>query len=151
MSAPEPAVVEFHTGVADLLDLGSRLLRRAYRSGVRVQCTAPPGLLSRLDETLWLQPERDFVPHVRLPVASRLAARTPIWLALEAQSGADAPTVLINAGADLAPDLLGWARIVEIVADAPEALEAGRQRWRAYKAAGLMPRLAVAPASPPRI
>jgi DNA polymerase-3 subunit chi len=129
--------VEFHTGVADPLAFACRLLRKAYRSGVRVQVTAPAATLAALDRQLWTFEERDFVPHVRLPGASTaVAARTPIWLV--AQAGlADAPPLLVNLGADAPPDPGALDRLIEIVSAEPDDAARGRERWRAYKGRGL--------------
>ena len=135
--------VEFHTGVADELDFACRLLRKAYRRGARVLVTAPPEVLARLDRALWVFEERDFVPHVLvgdqaarpLPAADVLA-RTPIWLAGGAVL-AGAPDVLVNVGADAPEDLARFSRVIEIVGADPDAEQAGRQRWRTYKARGL--------------
>ncbi|MEN9627658.1 MAG: putative polymerase chi subunit HolC, partial [Pseudomonadota bacterium] len=44
-----PAQVEFHTGVADERAFACRLLRKAYRQGVRVLVRAPSATLVRLD------------------------------------------------------------------------------------------------------
>jgi DNA polymerase-3 subunit chi len=129
--------VEFHTGVADRLDLACRLLRKAYRQGVRVQVTARADELAALDRALWAFDERDFVPHLRVPAADpQRAARTPIWLALQATAEA-APRVLVNLGADAPQDLGALERLIEIVSLEPEDAARGRERWRGYKAAGL--------------
>jgi DNA polymerase III subunit chi len=135
------AEVEFHTGVADPLGFTCRLLRKAYRKGSRVLVTAPAPLLSQLDRELWTFDERDFVPHLRLagtPQAT-LAARTPIWLSDGAvPAGATAaPDVLVNLGAEPQDDLGPFSRVIEIVGAEPDAEQAGRQRWRTYKARGL--------------
>jgi DNA polymerase-3 subunit chi len=132
--------VEFHTGVAEPLGFACRLLRKAWRSGARLLVTAPPPWLDELDRALWTFEERDFVPHVRLTAAGLPhAARTPIWLAPAAPDAA-AGRVLVNVGAD-APALpvaaAAFVRIVEVVAADADAAAAGRERWRAYKAAGL--------------
>jgi DNA polymerase-3 subunit chi len=131
--------VEFHTGVADPLGFACRLLRKASRGGVRVWVTAPPETLAALDRELWTFEQRDFVPHVRVPgTAAELAARTPIWLAAAVQAdAAAAPRVLVNLGAPAPADLGVLDRLIEIVGADPDDAEGGRQRWRAYKAAGL--------------
>ncbi len=129
--------VEFHTGVADPTDFACRLLRKAYRQGVRVQVTAPPEQLGVLDRALWTLQERDFIPHVRMPGATEaVAARTPIWLSRQA-GPVGAPRVVVNLGAAAPQDLQALDRLVELVSNDPDDAAQGRERWRAYKAAGL--------------
>lgn len=129
--------VEFHTGVADGIAFACRLLRKAYRQGVRVLVTAPAPTLAALDRALWTAEEREFLPHVRMPgAAPAVAARTPIWLTSECDL-ADAPPVLVNLGADAPATRPGLVRLIEIVTAEPQDAARGRERWRAYKAAGL--------------
>ncbi len=130
--------VEFHTGVAEPLQFACKLLRKAARQGARVQVTAPPTQLAALDRLLWTFEERDFVPHARVPGASAaVLRRTPIWLAGQAQGG-DAPTVLVNLGAEAPEALDGLSRLIEIVGADAEQAAAGRARWRFYKGLGLL-------------
>lgn len=131
--------VEFHTGVADPLGFACRLLRKAYRRGARVLVTAPAERLAQLDRLLWTFDEREFVPHLRVPAAdAAMAARTPIWLAVP-PAPAGAPGVVVNLGAPApAPAALdGIERLIEVVGTEPGEVQDGRERWRAYKAAGL--------------
>ncbi len=131
--------VEFHTGVADPLDFACRLLRKAARQGVRVQVTAPPELLAELDRGLWTFEPSDFVPHVRMPGApAAVARRTPVWLATTALQD-DAPSVLVNLGADVPAEHAALERVIEIVSTQVDDAERGRQRWREYVARGLRP------------
>ena len=134
--------VVFHAGVADPVAFAGQLLRRAARQGVRVQVTAPPEVLSLLDRILWTAEALDFVPHVRMPSASAAgAARTPIWLT-PAALHEGAPRVLMNLGAERAPEAAALDRVIEIVSSDPDLAAEGRKRWRAYTAMGLAPRLA---------
>lgn len=129
--------VEFHTGVADSVGFACRLLRKACRQGVRVQVTAPPAQLEQLDRQLWTFDEREFLPHMRMPGGSpEMARRTPIWLCAQAQLE-DAPAVLVNLGAAAPADPRALQRLIEVVADEADEAACGRERWRAYKAAGL--------------
>jgi DNA polymerase-3 subunit chi len=138
--------VDFHTGVAEPLDFACRLLRKAVRLGATLLVTAPDGLLAELDRALWTFDERDFVPHVRVPgAAAALMARTPIWLSSVAEPPAagpaylgPVPTVLVNLGAAAAADLAPYSRLIEIVGRDVDAAQAGRERWRDYKARGLL-------------
>lgn len=129
--------VEFHTGVIDPVAFACRLLRKACRQGVRVLVTAPAPTLAALDAELWTFDERDFVPHVNVPgAAAAVAARTPIWLAARA-GGDGAPGVVVNLGAEAPAEVAALDRLIEVVGADPEQAEAGRSRWRTYKAAGL--------------
>jgi DNA polymerase-3 subunit chi len=129
--------VEFHTGVTDTVAFACRLLRKAFRQGVHVLVTAPAEVLARLDRELWTAEERDFLPHMRMPgAAAATAARTPIWLATHA-GVAGAPAVVVNLGADAPADPALVSRLIEVVSDEPDDAQRGRERWRAYKAAGL--------------
>jgi DNA polymerase III subunit chi len=132
--------VEFHTGVPDTVGFACRLLRKACRQQARVLVTAPAALLTELDRALWTFEERDFVPHIRVPGgAASVRARTPIWLAAQAGAGGlpDAPRLLVNIGAAAPADLDLLDRLIEIVGNEADEVVAGRERWRAYKAAGL--------------
>ena len=136
--------VEFHTGVADDIGFACRLLRKAYGQGVRVLVRAPRDRLSRLDRELWTFVEREFLPHLRFAAPGARppqAARTPVWL-VDGEVPGDmpgAPAVLVNLGAAIVPDLGAFERIIEIVGNEPDDQAGGRERWRAYKAAGLEP------------
>jgi DNA polymerase-3 subunit chi len=128
--------IEFHTGVEDKLGFACRLLRKAYRSGARVLVTGPTVVIGALDRALWTFEERDFIPHVRVPPApAALAARTPIWL-VDGEPPPGAPDLLINLGADTPADLAPFSRVIEVLSTEPDDAQAGRQRWREYKARG---------------
>jgi DNA polymerase III subunit chi len=132
--------VEFHTGVQAPVEFACRLLRKAQRSGARAWVTAPAAVLNELDRALWTFEERDFVPHARVSgAAPALLKRTPLWLAeaLGDTSRPGAPRVLVNLGASAAPDFSAIDRLIEIVPVDVDDAQRGRERWRAYKAAGL--------------
>jgi DNA polymerase III subunit chi len=133
--------VEFHTGVAEPAAFACKLLGKAYRSGARVLVTAPAARLLAIDRALWLAEERDFIPHARLPAAAAVLSRTPLWLvddlARVGEAAVPSPTVLLNVGADAPAALQGLTRLIEVVGTEADERDAGRQRWRTYKAQGL--------------
>lgn len=139
--------VEFHTGLPDPLDHACRLLRKAQRQGVRVLVTAPADVLAELDSRLWTFDVTSFVPHVRMSLADEVGAdaagasgadlaRTPIWLS-SAVPVAACPSVLVNIGAAIPAQPARFERLIEIVGQEVDQAQAGRERWRAYKAQGL--------------
>jgi len=142
------ARLEFHTEIADPLGYGCRLLRKAYRRGLKVVVCGEPERLGRLDTLLWTFEQLEFVPHARLRAGERPDAalqRTPIWLA---DAAADWPRsdVLVNLGEQPIEQLERFERVIEIVGDDEHDRQAGRARWRHYVAAGHKPELANTPA-----
>jgi DNA polymerase-3 subunit chi len=129
--------VEFHTGLADPLGFACRLLRKAQRQGHRMVVTAPSERLAELDSLLWTFEALAFVPHVRaVSLANAALVRTPVWLCEQVPKG-EVPAILVNLGAAAPADPARFERLIEIVSHQPEEAQAGRERWRAYKAQGL--------------
>ena len=141
--------LEFHTDIADPLGYSCRLLRKAYRRGLKVVVCGEPEILSRLDTQLWTFEQLEFVPHARLRGGERadamLLQRTPIWLA---DAGASWPhaDVVVNLGQQPIAEPARFDRIIEIVGDGQADQQAGRARWRHYAALGLTPVLAASAA-----
>jgi len=140
--------VEFHTGIADVMGYGCRLLRKAYRRGTRVIVCGEPERLGRLDVLLWTFEQLEFIPHLRVRGGEPSAAiqRTPILL-IDARVAWPAADVAINLGDEALDQPQRVARVIELVGDDPAAVQAGRARWRHYAALGLTPVLAGAAAT----
>lgn len=134
------AEVVFLTGVVDVVDFAIRLLRKKYRESARTAVYAPPALLQRLDQALWVNEQLDFTPHVWLRAGAALPsatvqARTPLWLLARPHAPLGCETG-VNLGCD-GLDLAGaHARVAEIVGNDPDQVASGRARWKAYEAAG---------------
>ena len=131
--------LEFHTGLPDPIDYACRMLRKAQRQGWRVLVIAPEATVAELDTLLWTFDNASFVPHVRLPSAQ--AALTPIWLCTavpegEGEDHGNVPPLLINLGASIPEQPARFERLIELVGLDVDEAEAGRERWRAYKAQG---------------
>jgi DNA polymerase III subunit chi len=128
--------VEFHSGVAEPVAHTCRLLRKAHAAGARVVVHGPGALLDQLDQALWTFDALSFVPHVRLRAGARPSAqqaRTPTWL-VDDVAAAPERDVLVNLGSTVVEGWEAFARVIEVVPAEETAVEAGRQRWRRYKA-----------------
>lgn len=129
--------VSFYTGVAERLAYVCRLLRKAQQSGARVTVVGPAAALDRLDAALWTFEATEFVPHVRLRGAADAAAvaRAPIVLT-DSLTHAPSDGVLLNLGAELVPGFERFTRVLEVVSQDAQQVQAGRERFRQYKALG---------------
>ncbi|GBU15255.1 DNA polymerase III subunit chi [Polaromonas sp.] len=128
--------ISFHVNVADKLDYGCRLLRKAYASGAQVAVTAEPSVLQQMDELIWRFSALDFIPHCALDASGGVRQRfTPVLLT-EQPAHCAHHEVLINLGLGIPPGFEGFARLIEVVADKPAELQAGRQRWKHYTGLG---------------
>lgn len=141
--------LEFHTGIADVMGYGCRLLRKAYRRGTRVIVCGEAERLSRLDVLLWTFEQLEFIPHLRVRSGEQPSAalqRTPIWL-IDASVIWPPADVAINLGDEPLDQPERVARVLELVGNEPAAVQNGRARWRHYASRGLTPVLAGAGAA----
>jgi DNA polymerase-3 subunit chi len=125
--------------MGDKLAYACRLLRKAYRAGARVVVTGDAGSLRTLDKQLWVFDEQDFVPHVMTSPGQLPPARlhdTPIWLAVDPAVVPGEPGILVNIGQAMPPAMDRFERVFDIVSNAPEDRQLGRQRWKTYAASG---------------
>lgn len=130
--------VSFYTGVADRLPFVCRLLRKAQQSGAQVAVVGPEAALDRLDQALWTFDPTEFVPHLRLrsgSAATRQSVRTPVLL-VDSADQVDHDQVLLNLGPGLAAGYERFARVLEVVSTDESQVQAGRERFKAYRAAG---------------
>lgn len=133
-------VVEFRTGVDDKVAYAARWLRKAAARGARTQVIGEREALQALDRALWVDDPQDFVPHAWVRQAERTPGleRTVLWLG-EGTVPAPTPTLLLNLGADVPPDVDAFERVIEVVATDADDAQAGRRRWKAYVQRGLAP------------
>ncbi len=132
--------VEFRVNLPDPLAYACGLLRTATRHGARLLVTAPRPTLDELDLLLWTRQPGSFIPHVWIDDA--LAAQTPVLLADAPEPGqAGRVDALVNFGPGLVPGWDALPRVIELVGEASPERIAGRDRLRAYRAAGYDPRI----------
>ena len=129
--------VSFYTGVADRLTYICRLLRKAQASGAQIGVCGAPALLERLDAALWTFELAGFVPHLRLQADSNAAAikASPVLLV---ERPADLPhrDMLLNLGRDMPEGFEQFDRVLEVVSQDPDQVQAGRARFGQYKFLG---------------
>ena len=126
--------VEFHFNASDRLQAVCRLTAQALTQGERVLIYAPePELASRLDRLMWTWPATGFVPHCGVDDA--LAPETPVLIARADDAPADV-SVLVNLAAECPPHFARFERLVEVIGTDEAEREAGRSRYREYKARG---------------
>jgi DNA polymerase-3 subunit chi len=134
--------VEFHVNLPDRVQYACRLLRKAYRKGVRVAVTGSTAVLTEMDRQLWALEPEGFLPHVRLadkPVSASVLEHSAVWLVDDASRATDL-AVLVNLGESVSESFESFDRLIELVGDTEVDREAGRLRWKQYVARGYTPR-----------
>jgi len=131
--------VSFYTGVTDRLAFACRLLRKAAQGGSRILVLGSGHALARLDADLWRFEATEFLPHywVQSEAAcdKALLDQTPIVLAEHAPPGWPGGR-LLNLGLEMPPGLEAFDRVLEIVSNDAEQVQAGRRRFKLYRDAG---------------
>jgi len=125
--------IDFHTHVGDRLTYACRLTRKAYAAGQTVVVLGDAPTLATFDAALWTFAALEFVPHCMSD--NPLADQTPVVLTHDLNV-APHHAILLNLHADVPPQFARFERLLEVVGDAPEALAAGRDRYRFYRDRG---------------
>ena len=131
--------VAFHFNVPDRLGYACRLLRKAYLKGARLQVLADNGQAAALDQQLWLLSGVEFVPHCRSDAPGDVRERSPIVIGSGPAAPQDPDVVLVNLSDAWPEGYERFARVIEVVTAEPSVRALARDRWKAYKAAGLEP------------
>lgn len=132
------AEVSFYTGVAERLSYVCRLLRKAQQAGAKVTVVGPAAALDRLDAALWSFEATEFVPHLRVRDAAQQQmplAHTPVLL-VDVLELAPHAEVLLNLGTGMVTGFERFPRVLEVVSLDPQQVQAGRERFKQYKALG---------------
>jgi DNA polymerase III subunit chi len=93
--------------------------------------------LAAFDDLLWTFADRSFIPHEPLSPTSDWE-QTPVLLSA-AREPHSAPQVIVNLAAAMPPGLHQATRIVEIVDTDAARRQAGRLRFKQYRALGVEP------------
>ena len=126
--------VEFHFNAPDRLQAVCALAAQALAAGERMLIYAPEAeVAARLDRLMWTSPATSFVPHCSVDDA--LSPDTPVLIARADEAPADV-SVLVNLAAECPPHFARFERLVEVIGTEETEREAGRSRYREYKARG---------------
>lgn len=135
------ARIDFAFGAPDRLRMACDVIRKHHMAGRPLMVySRNEGRLKQFDRLLWSFEPVAFIPHV--DVTDALAQVTPVLFTTSPPSPeqhaqhAHAAVWLINLDDDIPATASQFERIIEIVDHQPDEVQAGRQRWRAYKEAG---------------
>lgn len=113
-----------------------QLALKAWRQGMPVFIRANDAAqCEQLDQLLWQFRSDTFVPH-------NLYAddpQAPVVIGTD-EAPAQAGGLLLNLAPNIAPQLTQFQRIIEIINQQPDLLEAGRENFRRYRQRGYDPR-----------
>jgi DNA polymerase-3 subunit chi len=131
--------IDFAFGATDRLRAACQVARKRYLAGQRLIVFCRDNTrLSAFDRLLWTFDDTSFVPHVW--ATDVLAANTPVVLTTESPSHLlpdhSEESWLMNLDDQCPPSFDGFTRLLEVVSTLPEDVQAARQRWREYQAAG---------------
>lgn len=131
--------VDFAFGATDRLRAACQVVRKRYLAGQHlVIFCSDDARLSIFDRLLWTFDDVSFVPHVL--ATDTLAASTPVILTTTAPAppsvNSSEESWLVNLDDKCPPGFDGFTRILEVVSNRPDDMQAARQRWREYLTAG---------------
>lgn len=132
--------IRFHVQLQDPVGYACRLIRKALKQGAQLGVWGPRSVLKQLDQQLWTFDDQAFLPHVWLEdgMDEVLRERSPIWLSDQLEPLRQRP-VLLNLGQELVSAPEGFAKLAELVASDDWSTHQARQRFVAYRDAGLAP------------
>ncbi len=128
--------VRFYVNLPDRLGYACRMLRKAQAMGSAVVVTGDDEDLQALDQALWTFSAQDFVPHARVgAVPPEVMSHSSIVLSTDPLA-TPSRGLLVNLGAQVPAGFEQFERLFELVPEDEYLVQAGRERWRHYKAQG---------------
>jgi len=140
-SSTEPTQVDFYL-LGDALRradvFACRLAMMAWERKQRIYIiVATESLIGQLDEKMWQQPEKRFLPHSTADHPN--AGKAPVIIGT--LSGLNPTDVVINLCPDAVPQPERFKRVLEIVPFADDERQASRLKYKTYRNLGLKPQL----------
>ena len=127
--------IAFHFNMPEKLAYSCRLLRKIYLSGATVVVTAEPDVLAKIDTLLWSFSATEFVPHCMGSAQPETVAVTSIVLGTSGPE-ISGRVVLLNLGLSVPHGFEKFERLIEVVSQSPDEVQAGRVRWKDYAGRG---------------
>ena len=122
-------------GDACVLRAACRITEKAWEQGLTVYVLArDDDEAARFDDLLWTLHAESFVPHERWNGTGSPTARITVGCT---HSPPATPELLVNLGAPVPPWFRDCRRVAEFVGADAQPREAGRQRYREYREAGV--------------
>ena len=132
--------IAFHVNAPDKLDYACRLLRATQKKSAQVLVLGHIGALKSLSSKLWAMAPTEFLPHCLADAAAEVIAHSPVVfiaeLGTKLPSSAAESQVLLNLGAVLPAGFERFERLIELVGQDSDDLQAARIRWKYYKDRG---------------
>ena len=131
------ALVRFYACEGDPVPVALRLLMKALDQKQRTWVQGTEDALQRLSDALWLQP--GFQAHAGPSSPADVVSASPIVLGHQAAEVGERLGLWIGLCASGDVDALPAQRCFELVGPSESERQRGRQRYRAYQAAGYAP------------
>jgi DNA polymerase III subunit chi len=128
--------IAFHVNAPDKLDYACRFLRTTQKKSANVLVLGQLELLKMLSNKLWAMKPTEFLPHCLADASAEVIAHSPIVLSAELPANASESQVLLNIGAVLPAGFERFERLIELVGQDSDDLQAARTRWKHYKDRG---------------
>ena len=128
--------IAFHVNAPDKLDYACRLLRATQKKSAQVLVLGQSYALKSLSSKLWAMAPTEFLPHCSADASAEVIAHSPIVLSAELLSSGAESQVLLNLGAALPAGFERFERLIELVGQDSDDLQAARNRWKHYKDRG---------------
>ena len=128
--------IAFHVNAPDKLDYACRLLRATQKKSAQVLVLGQLDALKSLSAKLWAMAPTEFLPHCLADATAEVLAHSPIVLSSELPNSTAESQVLLNLGATLPVGFERFERLIELVGQDSDDLQAARIRWKHYKDRG---------------
>ncbi len=128
--------IAFHVNAPDKLDYACRLLRATQKKSAQVLVLGQLDALKSLSSKLWSMTATEFMPHCFAGDSADVLAHSPIVLSAQLIESNVQSQVLLNLGAPLPAGFERFERLIELVGQDSDDLQAARTRWKHYKDRG---------------